>query len=179
MACRDWTGRIASLAAALAVAGGLGGCSFTRSIKFTNVSETWLNIDYYVGAKDAPEQEGVTPMYWKRTMQVKPGETARYTPPRMLVHIQIETVAPSWEPPARKYWLELLTRPPVHIVATGRGDKLDFKTGSGEVAIIPERELSGSRYEYRRQEPPAGSQPEPAPTEALPPAEELVGPAAP
>ena len=153
MACRYWTMRMASLTAAAAVVCGTGGCSFARSIQFTNVSESWLNVRYYVGEKDAPGPEAVTPLYWKKTQQVKPGDTARYTPPRSLVHIQVESVTPSWEPPARQYWLELLTRPPVHIVAAGGGEKLDFKSGSGEVAIIPERELSGGRYEYHRQEP--------------------------
>jgi hypothetical protein len=153
MTCRDLTLRMASLAVAAAVVCGAGGCSFSRSIKFTNVSQTWLNVRYYVGEKDVPEPEEMTPLYWKKTQQVKPGDTARYTPPRTLVHIQVESVTPSWEPPAREYWLELLTRPPVHIVAAGSADKLDFKTGSGEVAIIPERELSSGRYEYRQQEP--------------------------
>ena len=41
-----------------------------------------------------------------------------------------------------------MTHPPVHIVATGKAARLDFQTGSGEVAIIPDRERKAGRFTY-------------------------------
>ena len=173
--CRTRIGLMAPLVG-LSVVCGLGGCTMGKGIKFTNVSDTWLDVRYFVGPK-VEESDGTTDLYWKRTQQVKPGQTARFTPPNSLVHIRVETVTPSWEPASQSYWLELLTSPPVHIVATGRGDKLDFKTGSGEVAIIPERELTSGRYEYLLKEPPPTPQTPPSAIEPAP--TDLVGPASP
>jgi hypothetical protein len=61
--------------------------------------------------------------------------------------MQVEAVKPSWEDPGRTYWMELMTEGPVKIVASGKGDKLEFETGSGEVAPIPNKQLK-RRFEY-------------------------------
>ena len=66
--------------------------------------------------------------------------------------IHVETVSPTWKPTGQQYWLELLTRPPMHIVAAGVPEKLYFKSFKGEVAIIPKREQDG-RYTYRSTRP--------------------------
>lgn len=144
---RQWTIRLAWLLGCVALGSGLTGCTLFRSIQFTNVSDSWLNIRFFVGATDAMK-EGPNELLSKRLFQVQPGESVKFTPTRKLVHIQVQSITPTWEPPGNQYWLELLTHPPVHVVATGRGDKLDFKTGSGELAIIPERELAGGRFTY-------------------------------
>lgn len=43
--------------------------------------------------------------------------------------------------------MELLTEGPVKIVASGKGDKLEFETGAGEVARVPNKQLK-RRFEY-------------------------------
>ncbi len=144
---RHWTIRSAWLLGCVALGSGLTGCTLFRSIQFTNVSDSWLNVRFFVGATDATK-EGPNELLSKRLFQVPPGESAKFAPTRKLVHIQVQSITPTWEPPGKQYWLELLTHPPVHVVATGRSDKLDFKTGSGELAIIPERELAGGRFTY-------------------------------
>jgi hypothetical protein len=146
----------------MAVVGGLGGCS-RSAIKFTNVSDSWLNVSYFVGSTDATEPSPGD-LYRRRALQVEPGDSANYRPTRNLVHIQVEEVGPTWVPTGKQYWLELLTKPPVHIVASGRGEKLEFKSFRGEVAIIPEGERADGRFEYRvnGKQPPAGDEPEDA-----------------
>ncbi len=144
---RHWTIRSAWLLGCVALGSGLTGCTLFRSIQFTNVSDSWLNVRFFVGATDAMK-ESPNELFSKRLFQVQPGESAKFAPTRKLVHIQVQSITPTWEPPGKQYWLELLTHPPVHVVATGRSDKLDFKTGSGELAIIPERELAGGRFTY-------------------------------
>jgi hypothetical protein len=142
-----WIRRIASWASGGAVVAAMGGCSLFKSIQFTNVSDTWLNVRFYAG-EPQPATSGPAELVSQRVFQIAPGESARFGSSRKLVHIQVETVTPTWEPPGTQYWLELMTHPPVHIVATGRASRLDFQTGSGEVAIIPERERKGGRFEY-------------------------------
>ncbi|MHC4710860.1 MAG: hypothetical protein ACYTA3_10720, partial [Planctomycetota bacterium] len=95
---------------------------------------------------------------------VEPGVSADYRPSWNLVHIQVEEVSPTWVPTGKEYWLELLTKPPVHIVASGRGEKLEFKSFRGEVAIIPEGERADGRFEYRvnGEHRAAGDEPEDA-----------------
>lgn len=155
MSRRVWTNRFALLSGFLVLASGLTGCDLFRGVKFTNASDSWLNVRFFVGATDIPT-EGINELYRQRTLQVKPGESASYSPSRSLVHIQVETVTPTWVPSGKQYWLELLTQPPVHIIAGGREEKIEFKSFSGEVAIIPERELQAGRFEYRStSEPPA------------------------
>ena len=64
------------------------------------------------------------------------------------MHVQVQTVTPSWEPPGKEYWLEVVTQAPVTIVATGEGEKLEFDSGAGEVALIPSKQLKKGRFEY-------------------------------
>jgi hypothetical protein len=162
MSGRVWLRRVATVAVGAAVVGGLGGCS-RSGIKFTNVSDSWLNVGFYGGTTDT-SASGPSALYRQGALQIEPGSSASYRPSRKLVHIQVEEVSPTWVPTGRQYWLELLTRPPVHIVANGRGDKLEFKSFWGEVAIIPEGERADGRFEYRDngKHPPAGDDPEQA-----------------
>ena len=133
--------------------GGLGGCA-RSGIKFTNVSDSWLNVWFYVGPAESPEP-CPNDLYRQRAMQVEPGASANYRPPFNLVHIQVVEVSPTWVPTGREYWLELLTHPPIHIVANGRGEKLEFKSFQGQIAIIPESERAAGRFEHRiNGEPP-------------------------
>ena len=53
----------------------------------------------------------------------------------------------------RSYWIELLTRPPLQVVASGRDDRLEFKSFKGEVAIIPQRQRESGRFVYRISQP--------------------------
>ena len=142
-----WKRYFVWLAVGTAVTVSLGGCSLSRGIKFTNVSDTWLNVWFYVAATDRPADDK-SELYRQRAAQVKPGDSASFRPPRNLVHIQVETVTPTWEPTGAQYWLELLTYPPIHIVAAGRDEKLDFKSFSGQIAIIPQRQLSEGRFDH-------------------------------
>ncbi|MHC4318505.1 MAG: hypothetical protein ACYTE6_06215 [Planctomycetota bacterium] len=162
MSRRVWMRPCASLAVGVAVVGGLGGCA-RSGIKFTNVSDSWLNVWFYVAPTEGP---GPCPndMYRQRALQVEPGASANYRPPWSLVHIQVVEVSPTWVPTGREYWLELLTNPPIHIVANGRGEKLEFKSFRGEVAIIPESEWADGRFEHRinGEHPPVDADPEEA-----------------
>ena len=157
-----WMSRVTSVAVGIAVVSGLSGCS-RSSIKFTNVSDSWLNVRFYVGSTDA-SAPSPRDLYRQRALQFEPGASDDYRPPWNLVHIQVEEVSPTWVPTGKQYWLELLTKPPVHIVASGRGEKLEFKSFRGEVAIIPEDERADGRFEYRvnGKGPPAGDEPQDA-----------------
>ena len=150
-----WMSRVTSVAVGIAVVSGLSGCS-RSSIKFTNVSDSWLNVQFYVGSTEA-SAPCPSDLYRQRALQIEPGVSADYRPSWNLVHIRVEEVSPTWVPTGQQYWLELLTRPPVHIVANGRGEKLEFKSFWGEIAIIPENERADGRFEYRVVEnhPPA------------------------
>jgi hypothetical protein len=151
MARRLCIRRLAGLAAAVFLAGGLAGCGGSNKVTFTNVSDSWLNVRFFVGTA-----QGSNELNNRRRFQVKPGETAKFAVSRgtggggtgRLVHIQVEAVTPSWEPADRQYWMELLTEGPVKIVASGRGEKLEFETGAGEVARIPGKQLK-RRFEYK------------------------------
>jgi hypothetical protein len=151
MARRLWFRRLAGLAAAALLAGGLGGCAGSNKVTFTNVSDSWLNVRFFVSTA-----RGSNELKSRRRFQVKPGETARFAISRgatgrgggRLVHMQVEAVTPSWEPADRQYWMELLTEGPVKIVASGKGHKLEFETGAGEVARVPNKQLK-RRFEYR------------------------------
>ncbi len=151
MARRLWIRRLAGLAASVVLAGGLGGCGSSNKVTFTNVSDSWLNVRFFAGtARDSNN------LISKRKFQVKPGETVKFAVTRKpnrrgnsrLVHMQVETVGPSWEPAGRQYWMELLTEGPVKIVVSGEGDKLEFDTGAGEVARVPGKQLK-RRFDYR------------------------------
>ncbi len=160
MANRHSIPRAAALAS-FAAAAALSGCALFRSgIQFTNVSDSFLNVRFFVGEAGLSDQS--SELYNDREFQVMPGETAKFSPgrggaapgSRRLVHIQIRPVNPSWEPPAKEYWLEVMTNLPVTIVATGTSQKLAFESGiptegAGAIALIPERELHSGRYDYR------------------------------
>lgn len=122
------------------------GCA-RSSVRFTNVSDTWLNVSFFVGTSEI-ESRDPDDLYRTKSLQVEPGETAMYRPLGDLVHIQVETVSPTWIPTGRQSWLELLTTPPMHVVASGRADKLEFQSFHGEVALIPQRELNAGRFVY-------------------------------
>ncbi len=151
MARRFITRRVGWLALGLTVLAVLSGCLPSNNVTFTNVSDSWLNVRFFVG------YEGSNELVSEHRFQVAPGETARFrvrgqsnmldTPPP-LIHMQVETVTPSWEPPGNQHWLELLTLGPVNIVAGSRGGKIGFESGSGEVARIPSRQLK-YRFKYK------------------------------
>lgn len=143
---------------ALALAGALlvlGGCSSSREIAFTNVSNTALNIEFY--ALDASAPNAGTTFVRQKRAQVATGDTVEYAVPKsagkdggdVLVHMQIEPVVPSWEPDPMRYWLEMLTTPPITIVATGKSDAIVFETGTGSVVRIPKEQMEQGRYDYR------------------------------
>ncbi len=150
-----------SLAAACLVAGaGLSGCDSASSVTFTNVSDSWLEVRFFVGKRPGSEQ-----LVSQRTFQVRPSETTKFKVHRRasrgntsLVHMQVQQVTPSWEGPGKQHWMELLTQEPIKIVVSGAGDKLAFETGDGEVAEIPKRELK-RRFEYKIAGVPASGPP--------------------
>lgn len=139
----------------------LGGCtssntffttSSSNSVTFTNQSDSALNVGFFIGYQhmSEPSEE----FLGRDRMQVAPGATVRYalnknpyydpnhTP---LVHVQVQPVTPSWEAP-EPYWLELLTAPPVSIVASGTKE-LEFDAGPGQVEVIPHEQID--RHDYR------------------------------
>jgi hypothetical protein len=143
----------------------LGGCSSTggfvnpfthsssNSVTFTNQTDTALNVGFFI-AYDHPTADPQDEFLGRDRVQVGPGDTVRYpltknpyydpdhTP---LVHLQVQPVTASWESP-EPYWLELLTAPPVSIVASGSGD-LQFDASPGQVELIPDSEIQ--RHDYR------------------------------
>ena len=148
---------LASVLGCVALAGGLSGCATSNSIEVTNVSDSWLNVQFFVGTPDTASAQSPE-LVADAKLQIEPGGRASYRLSRNtmdssetspLVHIRIEPVSPSWQSTGKKYWLELLTQPPTKIVATGTADKLMFNTGIGAVAIIPEREVKRGRFVYK------------------------------
>ena len=150
MARRLCIRHLTMLAGCLAAAFVLAGCSSTDSVTFTNVSESWLDVRFFVG------KTGANSLKSRRKFQVKPGETATFKVNRSpnfrghspLVHLQVQSVTPSWKGPGKQYWMELLTQGPVKIVVRGKDDDLKFETGSGEVASIPKRQIK-RRFDYK------------------------------
>ncbi len=150
--------RHASILGCVTLACGLGGCTMSKnSVAFTNVSDTFLNVQFFVGHPDTDSQKP-NELVSESTLQVEPGKTASYALTRHqgysrqtspLVHVQVEPVSPSWRSSGKTYWLELLTHPPINIVATGSADRLEFHTGIGATAIIPEREFKRGRFEHK------------------------------
>ncbi len=140
-----------------ALAGGLSGCATSSSIEITNVSDSWLNVRFFVGTPGTATKKSHE-FIANSKLQIKPGGRARYQLSRNpnysketqpLVHIEVKPVSPSWRSTGKVYWLELLTHPPVKIVATGSADKLAFDTDVGMVAIIPEREVKRGRFVHK------------------------------
>ena len=146
---------VVRLAGAAVLVSGLTGCSLSSlfgGVKFTNVSDSWLNVRYYTGT--VPEVDGTDKpaddpqvLYRHKVLQVEPGNSVDYRPPDDLVHIRVETVTPTWEPTGKQYWLELLTEAPIHVVAGGKG-KIEFKSFQGQIALIPDRQRK-ARFEYK------------------------------
>ena len=63
------------------------------------------------------------------------------------MHVSVEPIGPSWQETSKQYWLELMTKPPVNIVATGSGNDLAFDTGRGAIAQIPPSKIG--TFEHR------------------------------
>jgi hypothetical protein len=166
--------RIASSLAALTLAATVGGCASgpaflggtSRNVSFTNVASTPLNVTFYVKADEMADTDAPTntdthdggTFTRAKSFQLDRGETAKFSVARRAtegtnagasVHVQVEAVSPSWQPVSDAYWLEILTNPPVSIVATGPSDKLTFDTGDGAVAVIPKREIDSGRFEHQ------------------------------
>ncbi len=131
--------------------GVMGGCSAGNKVTFTNVSDSWVSVRFFVEA-----DRGSRKLVSKKKFQIKPGETAEFSVNRKtnghgesaLVHLQVQIVTPSWEADSKRYWMELITEGPVKIVVRGAGEKLDFETAAGEVARIPRRAVK-RKFEYR------------------------------
>ncbi len=143
------TRRFAVVSACVTVLGALVGCGAPSDVTFTNVSESWLNVRFFVESGTGSDE-----LVSKRNFQVRPGETTRFKIHRRtshgtaaLVHMQAQNVPPSWDPPSKQHWMELLTQDPVKVVASGKGEKLEFEVGDGEVARIPKRQLK-RRFNY-------------------------------
>ncbi len=157
---------------ALTLAGAMGGCSSmpeflggtSKNISFNNVCDSPLNVTYFVRATMPPVGWKGTPEEWNgtgtfmadRTFQVDRGETVTYrlkwnntNDTQPATHIRVQPVGPSWVSTSAEYWLEVLTAPPVNIVATGVADDLTFNCGSGAIAVIPEREIEAGRFDHR------------------------------
>jgi hypothetical protein len=125
-------------------------------VKFSNVSDTALNVSFYVEEEAAGSQKKT--FVGHQTLQVARGKETTYKLSRhqnwngnrdATVHVCVEPVTPSWTSAAPRYWLELLTHPPVSIVATGSASTLTFNTGTGQIATIPSSEINSGKFEHR------------------------------
>ena len=134
------------------------GCGTSQSVTFTNVSDSWLNVNYFVASPNARADGETILMVSDDAIQISPGQTVAYPLSRNsnyakdrspLVHIRVRPVTPSWEEIGTEYWMELLTHPPVTIVATGSGDRFEFMTGNGALALIPDTQVGDSRYAHK------------------------------
>jgi len=145
----------------VALAGNLGGCSFSnvfggssKKVAFTNVSDASLNVRFFM---ENPSSDDKNAFLSDQKFQIDRGETAEYKLARnpnydaekeTVVHINVQPVNPSWQSAGREYWLELLTHPPVTIVATGSANALEFTAGTGAIAVIPEKEITAGRFRH-------------------------------
>lgn len=136
------------------------GCesSQSQSVTFTNFSASWLNVNYFVEGVEQDESSDTIELISANTIQVPPGETVSYRLTRnsnyrkdgnQLVHIRVLPVTPSWETVEKEYWMELLTRPPVTIVATGMPDRISFMTGNGAIALIPSSDFRKKQFDHK------------------------------
>lgn len=136
------------------------GCnsSGSRAITFTNFSSSWLNVNYFVESQEQDELSDSIELISVNTIQVPPGETISYRLTRnsiyrrgrgQLVHIRVLPVTPSWETVEKEYWMELLTLPPVTIVATGMPDRISFMTGNGAIALIPSSDFRQKQFNHK------------------------------
>ena len=136
------------------------GCNSSqpRGVTFTNFSESWLNVNYFVEVLEQDELSDTIELVSANTIQVPPGETVNYRLTRnsnyrkdgsQLVHIRVLPVTPSWETVEKEYWMELLTHPPVTIVATGMPDRISFMTGNGAIALIPSQDFRQRQFNHK------------------------------
>ena len=141
--------RVAALLGCATLCWGMGGClPWSKSVRFTNVSKTWLNVRFYAGEASVTDGQPAL-LASRRAYQVGPGGSVAFSPSsKSMVHVQVEPVTASWAPAGRQYWLEVLTSPPVNVVASGDAGRLEFETGTDAIAEIPERERTSSRFEY-------------------------------
>ena len=139
-----------------------GGCQSKNAVEFTNVSDSWLNVRYYVAAPEAaPDtmvetESAANNFVSNEQMQIAPGSSADYVLTRnqnydrktySRVHILVQPVSPSWEGEPKEYWLEMLTQPPTKVVATGTADRMTFITGDGAIAVIPDDKRAENTYD--------------------------------
>lgn len=139
----------------------LGGCestSFfggTSRVTFHNASESTVNVALYVEDR-LPESptHGEFVEVWNT--QIARGENQDIKLTRSAswrhdnqstVHVQVSPVAPTWEQSsAPEYWFEMLTLPPCSIVATGPASAMSFNSGYGQIAMVPNDEISQHSY---------------------------------
>ena len=159
----------------LALLLGLGGCESPTTMTLTNVSDTYMNVAFFVEqptqTQNFVETADDTPTFiGGEVLQVPTGGSVKYTLSKVAryrvdsgrrVHIKVQPVSPSWENTGEVYWVELLTRPPMMIVTSGTAEKLTFTAGRGAIAAIPDRQVAKSRYEARLAAmPPQAAAPE-------------------
>ena len=120
----------------------------------TNVSSASLNVRFYM---ENPTSEGRGTFLSDSKFQIDRGETATCKLTRhpnyqadqdSVVHINVQPLTPSWKPAGRGYWLEVLSEPPVTIVATGSGKHLEFDVGTGAIAAIPDDQIKKGRFQH-------------------------------
>ena len=157
------TNRTSACMIALAAGLGLGGCQSTSlfggssRLSFHNASETAVNVDVFVrDGMPSSETEGDFVSVW--STQVARGSSADYKLTHVpswradhdtTVHVQVRPVTPSWQvASASEYWFELLTHPPLSIVATGAADAMSFSSGSGQIAMVPSSTIDSSEYHF-------------------------------
>ena len=94
MTNRIWSRRLGSFVGAIVLLAMLGGCSNSNKVAFTNVTDSWLNVRFFI--QDAnPTSETVTaanfettgndapwtnPFVSDKKSQIKPGETVTLKP---------------------------------------------------------------------------------------------------
>lgn len=136
------------------------GCNSSRpqGVTFTNFSATWLNVNYFVEGLEQDEFSNSIELISTNTIQIPPGETVNYLltlnsnyrkSEDQLVHIRVLPVTPSWETVEKEYWMELLTNPPVTIVATGLPGRIEFMTGNGAIALIPGSDFRKKQFDHK------------------------------
>ena len=149
-----------ALAAVLMLVCVMGGCSTGNKVTFTNVSDSWVSVRFFVEAG-----RGSRKLVSKKKFQIQPGETVDFAVDRKtngrgesaLVHLQVQTVTPSWEGDGKRYWMELITEGPVKIVVRGTGKKLEFETAVGKVVRIPRRAVK-KKFQYHVAGAPSGAE---------------------
>ena len=153
---RHPTPRTLAVIAALVCVSAMTGCVGSNKIGFTNVTDVWLDVRVFV---EAPDTEDSSPSRFvsEDSLKVEPGKTVHYSLTRNskyhavdhpVVHVKVEPVTPSWEHADHPYWLELLSPPPVDIIASGASSKISFNFSQGSVQMIPEKMMKRKRFEH-------------------------------